>query len=95
VTKADIGRSSEDRWTRSNPPICNFDLDIRKYLTGGIAAHAAARVMAQSGWDEVLMSRVVTDLVAGAQQNSSPRNAGSALPFERENCLNLSQRCWV
>jgi len=27
--------------------------------------HAAARVMAQSGWDEVLVSRVVTDLVAG------------------------------
>ena len=38
--------------------------------------------MAQSGWDEVLVSRVVTDLVAGAQQNSSPRSAGSALPFD-------------
>ncbi|SDK11137.1 Adenylate and Guanylate cyclase catalytic domain-containing protein [Bradyrhizobium sp. Rc2d] len=33
---------------------------------GGIAVHAAARVMSQSEPDEVLVSRVVTDLVAGA-----------------------------
>lgn len=33
---------------------------------GGIAVHAAARVMAQSQPSEVLVSRVVTDLVAGA-----------------------------
>jgi class 3 adenylate cyclase len=32
----------------------------------GIAVHAASRVMAHSGSDEVLVSRVVTDLVAGA-----------------------------
>ena len=33
---------------------------------GGIAVHAAARVMAKSESSEVLVSRVVTDLVAGA-----------------------------
>jgi class 3 adenylate cyclase len=33
---------------------------------GGIAVRAAARVMAQSQSSEVLVSRVVTDLVAGA-----------------------------
>jgi class 3 adenylate cyclase len=33
---------------------------------GGIAVHVAARVMGQSGANEVLASRVVTDLVAGA-----------------------------
>ena len=33
---------------------------------GGIAVHAAARVMAQCQASEVLVSRVVTDLVAGA-----------------------------
>lgn len=33
---------------------------------GGIAVHAAARVMAQCAPSEVLVSRVVTDLVAGA-----------------------------
>ena len=33
---------------------------------GGIAVHAASRVMTQSLPDEVLVSRVVTDFVAGA-----------------------------
>jgi class 3 adenylate cyclase len=33
---------------------------------GGIAVHAAARVMSKSIANEVLVSRVVTDLVAGA-----------------------------
>jgi class 3 adenylate cyclase len=33
---------------------------------GGVAVHVAARVMAQSGTNEVFVSRVVTDLVAGA-----------------------------
>ena len=35
--------------------------------------HAAARVMAQSQSDEVLVSRVVTDLVAGAGLKFSER----------------------
>jgi class 3 adenylate cyclase len=42
------------------------EIEIRGKDIGGIAVHAAARVMAQSGSDEVLVSRVVTDLVAGA-----------------------------
>ncbi|WP_027583467.1 adenylate/guanylate cyclase domain-containing protein [Bradyrhizobium sp. Ai1a-2] len=42
------------------------EIEIRGRDIGGIAVHAAARVMAQSGPDEVLVSRVVTDLVAGA-----------------------------
>ena len=42
------------------------EIEIRGRDIGGIAVHAAARVMAQSGSNEVLVSRVVTDLVAGA-----------------------------
>ncbi len=42
------------------------EIELRGSDIGGIAVHAAARVMAQSGPDEVLVSRVVTDLVAGA-----------------------------
>jgi class 3 adenylate cyclase len=41
-------------------------IEIRGQDVGGIAVHAAARVMAQSQASEVLVSRVVTDLVAGA-----------------------------
>ena len=42
------------------------EIEIRGTDVGGIAVHAAARVMAQSQASEVLVSRVVTDLVAGA-----------------------------
>ena len=42
------------------------EIEIRGNDIGGIAVHAAARVMSHSGSDEVLVSRVVTDLVAGA-----------------------------
>jgi class 3 adenylate cyclase len=42
------------------------EIEIRGKDIGGIAVHAAARVMAQSASNEVLVSRVVTDLVAGA-----------------------------
>ena len=42
------------------------EIEIRGKDIGGIAVHAAARVMAHSDSDEVLVSRVVTDLVAGA-----------------------------
>jgi pimeloyl-ACP methyl ester carboxylesterase len=42
------------------------EIEIRGRDIGGIAVHAAARVMAQSGSNEVMVSRVVTDLVAGA-----------------------------
>jgi class 3 adenylate cyclase len=42
------------------------EIEIRGSDIGGIAVHAAARVMSHSDSDEVLVSRVVTDLVAGA-----------------------------
>jgi pimeloyl-ACP methyl ester carboxylesterase len=42
------------------------EIELRGRDIGGIAVHAAARVMAQSRSSEVLVSRVVTDLVAGA-----------------------------
>ena len=42
------------------------EIEIRGRDIGGIAVHAAARVMSQSQSNEVLVSRVVTDLVAGA-----------------------------
>jgi pimeloyl-ACP methyl ester carboxylesterase len=42
------------------------EIEIRGNDVGGIAVHAAARVMSHCGSDEVLVSRVVTDLVAGA-----------------------------
>ena len=42
------------------------EIEMRGQDVGGIAVHAAARVMAQSQPSEVLVSRVVTDLVAGA-----------------------------
>jgi len=42
------------------------EIELRGQDIGGIAVHAAARVMGESGSNEVLVSRVVTDLVAGA-----------------------------
>jgi class 3 adenylate cyclase len=42
------------------------EIELRGKDIGGVAVHAAARVMSHCGSDEVLVSRVVTDLVAGA-----------------------------
>jgi pimeloyl-ACP methyl ester carboxylesterase len=42
------------------------EIELRGRDIGGIAVHAAARVMSQCGSNEILVSRVVTDLVAGA-----------------------------
>jgi class 3 adenylate cyclase len=42
------------------------EIELRDRDVGGIAIHAAARVMAQAQANEVWVSRVVTDLVAGA-----------------------------
>ncbi len=49
------------------------EIELRNGDIGGIAVHAAARVMAQAEPDEVLVSRVVTDLVAGAGLEFSDR----------------------
>ena len=51
------------------------EIEIRGNDIGGIAVHAAARVMAQSQPTEVLVSRVVTDLVAGAGLKFSERGS--------------------
>ncbi|WP_441232546.1 adenylate/guanylate cyclase domain-containing protein [Bradyrhizobium sp. 1200_D9_N1_1] len=51
------------------------EIEMRGGDIGGIAVHAAARVMSQSGPDEVLVSRVVTDLVAGAGLRFSERGS--------------------
>jgi len=51
------------------------EIEIRGRDIGGIAVHVAARVMAQSKADEVLVSRVVTDLVAGAGLKFSDRGS--------------------
>jgi pimeloyl-ACP methyl ester carboxylesterase len=51
------------------------EVEVRGNDIGGIAVHAAARVMSQSGANEVLVSRVVTDLVAGAGLKFSERGA--------------------
>jgi len=53
------------------------EIEVRGRDIGGITVHAAARVMAQSGSNEVLVSRVVTDLVAGAGLKFAERG-----PFE-------------
>jgi class 3 adenylate cyclase/pimeloyl-ACP methyl ester carboxylesterase len=42
------------------------EIEMRGNDVGGIAVHVAARVMGKSGANEVFVSRVVTDLVAGA-----------------------------
>jgi class 3 adenylate cyclase len=51
------------------------EVEVRGNDIGGIAVHAAARVMSQSGANEVLVSRVVTDLVAGAGLKFSERGS--------------------
>jgi class 3 adenylate cyclase len=51
------------------------EIELRGSDIGGIAVHAAARVMGHSNSNEVLVSRVVTDLVAGAGLNFSERGS--------------------
>jgi class 3 adenylate cyclase len=51
------------------------EIEIRGRDIGGIAVHAASRVMTQSRPDEVLVSRVVTDLVAGAGLSFAERGS--------------------
>ncbi|MHC6154277.1 adenylate/guanylate cyclase domain-containing protein [Bradyrhizobium elkanii] len=51
------------------------EVEIRGNDIGGIAVHAAARVMSHSGSNEVFVSRVVTDLVAGTDLKFSERGS--------------------
>ena len=50
-------------------------IEMRGRDIGGVAVHAAAPVMAQCQSSEVLVSRVVTDLVAGAGLKFSERGS--------------------
>jgi|SRR5580700_3384198 class 3 adenylate cyclase len=54
------------------------EIELRGRDVGGIAVHAAARVMAHCAPGEVFVSRVVTDLVAGAGLKFAER--GSQAP---------------
>lgn len=51
------------------------EIELRGSDVGGVAVHAAARVMNQSQPGEVLVSRVVTDLVAGTGLRFEERGA--------------------
>ncbi|MCP3370442.1 adenylate/guanylate cyclase domain-containing protein [Bradyrhizobium cajani] len=51
------------------------EIEVRGRDIGGIAVHAAARVMARCQANEVLVSRVITDLVAGAGLKFSERGS--------------------
>ncbi|MGO8797534.1 MAG: adenylate/guanylate cyclase domain-containing protein [Roseiarcus sp.] len=51
------------------------EIELRGRDVGGVAVHAAARVMAHCAPSEVLVSRVVTDLVAGAGLKFSERGS--------------------
>lgn len=51
------------------------EIELRGSDVGGVAVHAAARVMDQSQPGEVLVSRVVTDLVAGTGLRFEQRGA--------------------
>lgn len=49
------------------------EVEVRGEDIAGIAVNAAARIMGEAGAGEILVSRVVTDLVAGAGVNFSPQ----------------------
>jgi class 3 adenylate cyclase len=49
------------------------EVEVRGEDIAGIAVNAAARIMGEAGSSEILVSRVVTDLVAGAGVNFSRR----------------------
>jgi class 3 adenylate cyclase len=51
------------------------EVEVRGDDVGGIAVHVATRELGQSDADEVLVSRVVTDLVAGAELKFAQRGS--------------------
>lgn len=51
------------------------EIELRGEDVGGLAVHVAARVMAEAAAGEVLVSRVLTDLVAGSSLSFDPRGA--------------------
>ena len=95
-------KPKRDNWGwRGERGLHKGEIELRNSDIGGIAVHAAARVMAQAGSDDVIVSRVVTDLVAGAGLKFSERGthelkglAGLLGPLlcERMNCCVASAR---
>jgi class 3 adenylate cyclase len=53
------------------------EIELRGDDVGGLAVHAASRVMTQAEPDEVWVSRVVTELTAGAGLRFAERGARS------------------
>jgi class 3 adenylate cyclase len=49
------------------------EVEVRGERIGGIAVHVAARIVAAAGADEVLVSRTIKDVVAGAGVTFTPR----------------------
>jgi pimeloyl-ACP methyl ester carboxylesterase len=70
-----LGTAARQIGLRLRAGLHTGEIEIRGQDIGGIAVHAAARVMAQSQPSEVLVSRVVTDLVAGAGLRFSERGS--------------------
>jgi class 3 adenylate cyclase len=70
-----LGAAAQHIGLRLRSGLHTGEVEVRGEDVGGIAVHAAARVMSQSGADEVLVSRVVTDLVAGAGLKFTERGA--------------------
>ena len=63
-----------DRFAAAGGPTYRRDRNQGKDI-GGIAVHAAASVMTQAGSNEVTVSRVVMDLVAGAGLSFTERGS--------------------
>ena len=81
LSKGGASRSSTSllRWPPISGIFCGWSFP---------AVHAAARIMAQSGSNEVLVSRVVTDLVAGAGLKFSERGSFELKGFRGDGiCL--------
>jgi class 3 adenylate cyclase len=70
-----LGSASEQIGLPLRSGLHTGEIEIRGKDILGIAVHAASRVMAQSRPGEVLVSRVVTDLVAGAGLMFSERGS--------------------
>ncbi|MFQ5966255.1 MAG: adenylate/guanylate cyclase domain-containing protein [Acidimicrobiia bacterium] len=60
------------------------EVEIRDNDVGGIAVHLAARIMAEAGADEILVSRTVRDLVVGSDISFEDRGTHTLKGIEGE-----------
>jgi class 3 adenylate cyclase len=67
--------AAKDIGVRLRAGVHTGESETRGHDVGGIAVHAAARVMGCAQPEEVLVSRVVTDLVSGAGLRFSERGS--------------------